>query len=589
MMAIYWRGCFFIAILSSCILLRSSHAHEGTCNKNANDVKSTNNNDGHDETSCQPNLEEESELKYEFPGCRLYLAPSTIQEKRGNQPESLPQLGIFTAIPLKRGQPVAPPDIIIHLTDYLAGLGLLLSSQSYNPLQFGAQYEARSVATILPGVASLAVPTFHKDANAVPFGRDVDEANVPRTKMPGAGAFTHYHNFTFYAKHDLEAGREIFIGLSEKDEERYGWYRDRIQHVKDWTKNEKELNSKKVEVKYLMEQGICIDNMMPAKSTIKGAARGAFATRFVPKGAIISATPLFAVDRNATMTKRVKYGGKIQKSSPQLLINYCFGHENSSLLFYPYSPVVNLINHGGDIGANVKVRWSKASISRLNNLTKRNDPDTLINENAGLLTIEYVATRDIQVKEEILLDYGSHWQNAWNQHTQNWEPLPNANAYTPSYVMDDVAALLRNEKEQTTHPYPPNVLTACFYKYSIHERNDGIAYEQSTSSSATIVKWTMDRQTFDYANLRPCSIMGREDPNGDGKHVLYTAMMKNYGGMRKEEIIPKGEMHIVDSIPRHAIRFVDKIYSTDVHLKDAFRHEIQIPDDMIHDSWLNLE
>ena len=35
----------------------------------------------------------------------------------------------------------------------------------------------------------------------------------------------------------------------------------------------------------------------------------------------------------------------IDHMSKQLLINYSFGHENSSLLFYPYGINVNYINH----------------------------------------------------------------------------------------------------------------------------------------------------------------------------------------------------------------------------------------------------
>jgi hypothetical protein len=65
----------------------------------------------------------------------------------------------------------------------------------------------------------------------------------------------------------------------------------------------------------------------------------------------------------------------------------------------------------------------------------------------------------------------------------------------------------------------------------------------------------------------------------DGQ-ITYTAMMKNWNGMRKEELIPKGEMHVVNTIPRNAIKFVDKLYSTDMHLSNGFRHEIQIPENM---------
>ena len=42
------------------------------------------------------------------------------------------------------------------------------------------------------------------------------------------------------------------------------------------------------------------------------------------------------------------------------LLNFCFGHEDSELLFVPYSPVVNFINHGGR-KPNAEIRWPKDS------------------------------------------------------------------------------------------------------------------------------------------------------------------------------------------------------------------------------------
>ncbi len=581
-------------------------AETNTCQEEANEEAG--------EQTCKSNLGNkdaaEAPIPHIFPGCRLYLAPSTVQNgQQQDRENACPRLGLFTSAPLRRGQRIAPSDIIIHLTDYLPqDLAPFLSSHSYNPQQFGGHYEAKSVASILPGVASTAVSTFHKDANAMPFRRDYDEANVPRTTMAGSGAFSHYHNVTFYAKHDLDAGSEIFIGLGETDVETYKWYEDRIQFISDRQRRNDDIhdnhkvNHHRVDVSWLEDNGVCLDNLIAKKSKVNGAGRGAFATRFIPMGAIVTASPLVPILRNSTMTKRVKHLGKIRSSVSQLIINYCFGHVNSSILLYPTSPVVNLINHAANSGddsdemnrsskqknkskhkPNVRLRWSKETKERL---TSKPRPDSNSNIHSNQFVIQFIATRDINPNEEILLDYGDEWQSAWDAHVAQWSPPPNPERYTPSYVMDDVAGLLRNEKEQATHPYPPNVMTACFYKYSAHETNHGIARSTATAGGTTVVKWKMDRQTFDYANLRPCSIMQRDDAKGDG-FITYTALMKNYAGMKKEEMIPKGQVHVVDSIPRNAVTFVDKMYSTDVHLKNVFRHEIQIPDALFPSSWID--
>jgi hypothetical protein len=47
----------------------------------------------------------------------------------------------------------------------------------------------------------------------------------------------------------------------------------------------------------------------------------------------------------------------------QLFLNYCYGHKNSSLLFWPYSPIVNLVNHD-ETQPNVVLRWSDSSLHR---------------------------------------------------------------------------------------------------------------------------------------------------------------------------------------------------------------------------------
>lgn len=512
-----------------------------------------------------------------FPGCRLYIAKSTLNN------ETSMRLGLFTGKKIKRGHPIAPPDIMIQLIDYLPSLSDFVSLYSFEPGQFGAQFEAKSVASVLPGVPSVAQMTISTSpikANAVPFGIDIDEADVPRTTSPGAGASTHYHNFTFYARQDLNEGSEIFIALEEKEP----WFEkktklvqsrdDSIQFKADFKPQRK--------LDWLISNGICVSNMIPKKSKIEGAGRGAFASTMIRKGSVIAISPVLPIKRECAMTKRMKVSGKVRTSRPQQLINYCFAltgendtNSSSDVLFFPTAPMVNLINHGGN-DANVKVQLSQNTKKRYTNLSS-SSIEEISTKNEDII-IEYVATKDIYIGDEITSDYGQHWTNAWKKHVTEWKPPLNSHLYSPSYVMDDVAGLLRNEKEQKDHPYPANVLTGCYYRYSTHVTQDGIAGKPKKTGEASIIKWKMDRRTFDYRNLRPCNIMHREkDENGQ---IMYTAMMRNSNSMREDEMIPKGEMHVVNYIPRNAIKFLDKMYSTDMHLPNAFRHEILLSEDL---------
>ena len=48
----------------------------------------------------------------------------------------------------------------------------------------------------------------------------------------------------------------------------------------------------------------------------------------------------------------------VAASGKQLLLNN-FSHPKSSLLLFPYAPVVNFINHADSTASNVEIRWSQ--------------------------------------------------------------------------------------------------------------------------------------------------------------------------------------------------------------------------------------
>jgi hypothetical protein len=178
---------------------------------------------------------------------------------------------------------------------------------------------------------------------------------------------------------------------------------------------------------YLQKYGRCIDNMLPGPSTIKQAGRGAFATRFLPRGSIITGSPLLiALDRSYLHMYSPNFNdngdevrGKL--TGHQLLLNYCMGHRESNLLLCPYGTFVNYINHN-QTQANVKIEWAPDGIISHN----ASYLDLKVSEMEGnyqtSLAIDYVALRDIEPVEELFLDYGDDFEKAWNNHVENWKP-----------------------------------------------------------------------------------------------------------------------------------------------------------------------
>ena len=99
---------------------------------------------------------------------------------------------------------------------------------------------------------------------------------------------------------------------------------------------------------WLQENGWCVDHLDIRDSSIPGIGRGAFVKRDLAAGSVIAPAPL-----QAFKSRKI-----FQRTQPeQLYVNYCLQPENSKMLFYPYGPGVNLINHSSK-NTNVKFQWS---------------------------------------------------------------------------------------------------------------------------------------------------------------------------------------------------------------------------------------
>ena len=189
-------------------------------------------------------------------------------------------------------------------------------------------------------------------------------------------------------------------------------------------------------IQELRETGICLDHIVAGKSQTKlelGNApgllngggsngesmtlgRGAIAARFLAKGELIVPVPLLhLLDRSLFESVEEQ-----DMSFNELMLNYCFGHSESTLIMCPVTNAV-LVNHCSDRngrfpcgsdgkGPNAEYRW--ASESQWDRKTK----DTLtmtLDELAGanhkeqhrMMSMEIVAIRDIEEGEEVRSRY----------------------------------------------------------------------------------------------------------------------------------------------------------------------------------------
>mmetsp|Transcript_14027 Transcript_14027/g.20053 ORF Transcript_14027/g.20053 Transcript_14027/m.20053 type:complete len:1073 (-) Transcript_14027:239-3457(-) len=469
----------------------------------------------------------------------------------------------------------------------------------------------------------------------------VSTNGLHRSKDPGTGASTTFSNIQFYAKSNIFAGEELFVEYGDE------WFADRIesfgpiplsddfqranlildsfrQHIGSlnssdsdngksdtsdpfqteitkalWSFISEDLVSNDIklgmalpkDVKLIAERtapsaamlnlpdamrdkswlesnGLCIDNIRPGKSSIKQAGKGAFATREILKGNVISPAPLVHVKRSDLHMYFESESSGIEKIGEQLLLNYCYGHPESSLLFFPYAPVINFVNHNNDSSKiNARLQWSSFP-NHSTEWLERNVAQVLEEDHAGLI-MEVIATKDIKEGEEIFIDYGKDWQDSWDKHLNDWVEGFESN-YIPIDQLNASEHILRTLSEQHENPYPENVYCACYVQELHIDLEKVNHWVEPKNGREILMRFISD--AYD------CEILSRERDKHTYEYYYNVQVT-----------LPSEKNVLVKGVPRDVIEFVEKEYYSDQHLEGAFRHEIQIPDDIFPESWKDLK
>lgn len=473
----------------------------------------------------------------------------------------------------------------------------------------------------------------------------VDNAGLDRHKDPGAGASSAYHNRRSTATQTILPGQELFVSygrdwfehrarlgpiplsgdhqrgqvLFEKFLrmqrrlvnateplwdmwERFIWqspYKNESRILNalpaSWDDMDYALNNggilnmrkrkHQVTPQWLEENGRCMDNMKVAKSTLPQAGRGAFATRFLKKGTVVAPVPLIHLphaermemhETKETIVNNVtKIGLKDRDTVTgfQLLKNYCYGNSKSTVLLCPYGVMTAAVNHN-QTQANLKMQWGDPK--RTGHSPEWFDLPimSLIKEKRTGLVMELVATRDIQPGEELFLNYGNDWEQAWNKHVKNWNPPakePFADERTVDKLNADLEKNVKTVYELKNDPYPPGVKLRC--ELCFQRKAKWKKYMGNHTALMEFVAYQDEHQ-------QDCDLLRRDTVNGT---VLYTAVLIDDDDNGEES--DRTEMV---QVPIEAFVFVYKPYASDMHLPNAFRHSIGIPDDIFPEKWMNL-
>ena len=183
-----------------------------------------------------------------------------------------------------------------------------------------------------------------------------------------------------------------------------------------------------------------------------GGQRGLFSKRRLASSEVLTSSPAVPVHREElleeTPVDHAKYEQRQQRAARQggrgdpaerrqaLLLNYMFGHPESSLLWLSQAPLVLAVNHAthGEKQPNAEFRWhhdeytdAQAAGTPLTRRQQFHHAELLgtnitdfVHQNGLGLMIDLVATQTIEPGEEILVDYGKEWDAAMKMHSGAW-------------------------------------------------------------------------------------------------------------------------------------------------------------------------
>jgi len=328
---------------------------------------------------------------------------------------------------------------------------------------------------------------------------------------------------------------------------------------------------------WMNEHGQCMDNIRGGISKIPDAGRGAFANRYIPKGGLVAPAPLIHLPHRKTM--RIydymiidgQWERKVDSlSHHQLLLNYCFGHQDSLLLLCPYGYLNLLINHD-HTDPNTKVVWTEKKRSRHPEWFDMPIDDWGSEFHSGL-ALDYVALRDIEKGEEITIDYGIEWETAWQEHIRNFgRPRP---GYRPAFELNKMIDLKIPTVFEPIENQFQDVITFCRYYYFPEDYNFE-SYKFGTEEDKD------ESAEWHYT----CRVLARHD---DDKYTVEVFDRQHW--LNKNEMYERiidTPLLILFDVPRDAFFFRDKAYARDHHQPWSFRHDMRLPDEIFPDIWKN--
>lgn len=271
-----------------------------------------------------------------------------------------------------------------------------------------------------------------------------------------------------------------------------------------------------------------------------------------------------------------------------------------------------------------------------------------------MLSMEIVASRDILEGEEIFIDYGEKWEEAWLEHVRNWSerPILDASWASPltefelnhgykSTVTNGDHDNNDNDNDNNNDPMfygdlrgdsaaksdDGRFVATCWYEDIIADDEGGLGYRhpweehnESTGKGITSVYWKDlsddeifeeyainvgddDDESYEFTHYKdhvpgvsghywPCSVIAKEDSqvhddDEDRFMVRIYPSDYHYSKNTRSHYRDSAVNVLLTQYPRSSIKFVTVPYRSDQHHPKAFRHHIEIRDEIFPEQWKN--
>ena len=192
---------------------------------------------------------------------------------------------------------------------------------------------------------------------------------------------------------------------------------------------------------------------------------------------------------------------------------------------------------------------------------------------------------------KIFMDYGSAWEEAWTRHVANWDSNGDIPVESVTKWNEDTGPIRIMSGDLRQLADHPKIQTGCVYWEEDEDDDDELDDGwQDWSDKRILRKYGRDGSHFTPENSGnyqyggvywSCSVV-REDKNGTYVVRVFPSTFHVHGTPRWYlKSIPR----FLTSYPRKSIRYFTKPYKSDVHLRKAFRHHIDIRDDIFPAQW----